>query len=152
MVYVHYISTHVPSSSPPRAPLVPHRGLARCSPWPRLRRWACGNGPATTALVTPARRRHLPSDASDRRRSWSMTPGVRPAVTLVYSARHDGGGGRTANPHPRPHPRLHCQMPPPWQLHCMVGHQVPGGEGKRAPGWGQRRPRMGKTSPRILQR
>ncbi len=152
MMYVHYISTHVLSSTPPQSPLAPRHCVARCSLRPRPRQWTLGSGPATTALITPARRRRLPSHASDQRRSWSVTPGVRPAVTLAYSARHNGGGGRAANPPPRPRPQLHCPAPPPWQPHRTVGRQIPGGAGEHAPGRGRRRPRMGKTLPRIWRR
>jgi hypothetical protein len=53
-----------------------------------------------TALIMPVRHRWLPSHASDRCRSWSVTPIVWPAVTLAYSPRHDGGGGRAAKPVP----------------------------------------------------
>ncbi len=146
MMYVHYISMVLTRSPAPR------HGLARFPPRPLPRRWAFGGGPATTALITPARRWRLPSHASDRRRSWSVTPGVRPAGMLAYSARHDGGGGRAANPRPQPCPRLRCPAPPPWRPHRTVGCQVPGGAGKRAPGRGRRRPRMGKTLPRIRRR
>ncbi len=83
-------------------PPVPPRGLARCPPRPQPQHWACSGGPATTALITPARRRQLPSHASNRRMSWSVTPGVRPAVMLAYSARHDCGGSRAAKPPPPP--------------------------------------------------
>jgi hypothetical protein len=141
-----------PIIHPTMRPPAPRHGLARCSPRPRPRRWAFGGGPATTALITPARHLPLPSHASDRRRSWSVTPGVLPAVTLAYSARHDGGGDCAANPRPRPRPRLSCPAPPPWRPHCTVGRQVPGGAGERAPGRGRRRPRMGKTLPRIWRR
>ncbi len=148
-------SLHVysrPIIHPTTRPPAPRHGLARCSPQPRPRRWAFGGGTATTALITPARRQHLPSHASDRRRSWSVTPGIRPAVMLAYSSRHDGGGSHAANPGPRPRPRLCCPAPPPWQPHRTVGRQVPGGTGERAPRRGRRRPRMGKTSPCIRRR
>ncbi len=79
----------------------------------------------------------MPSCASDRRRSWSVTTGVLTAVTLVYSAWHDCGGGRTANPRPRPRPRLRYPAPAPWQTHRTVGCQVPGGADKCAPGQGR---------------
>jgi hypothetical protein len=39
-----------------------------------------------TVLIMPARRRRLPSHASDQRMSWSVTPGIRPAVTLACPA------------------------------------------------------------------
>ncbi len=94
----------------------------------------------------------MPSYASDRRRSWSVTSGVRPAVTLAYSARHDVGGGRAANPRPRPRPRLRCLAPPPWRPHRTVGRQIPGGAGERAPGWGRLRPASGGVDHRPCSR
>ncbi len=121
-------------------------------PQPRPRQWAFGGGPATTALITPARHQHLPSHASDRCRSWSATPGIWPAVTLAFSARHNGGGSRAGNPHPRSRPRLCCPALPPWRPHRTVGRQVLGNAGEHAPGWERRRPRMGKTLPHIKWR
>jgi hypothetical protein len=81
----------------------------RCSPQPQPQQWACSGRPATTSLITPARRRWLSSHASNQCRSWSMTPGIRLAVTLVYSARHNGGGGhapKPASPSLPPYPLL----------------------------------------------
>jgi hypothetical protein len=85
-------------------PPAPRHGPARCFPRLRPGQWACSGGPAMTVFITPARRRQLPSHASDRRRSWSVTPGIRPAVTLAYSARNDGGGSRAAKPTSPPPP------------------------------------------------
>ncbi len=136
---------------PTTCPPTPRHGLARCSPRLRPRQWACSSGPVMKALIRPTRRRRFPSHAFDWRRSWSVTPGVRPAVTLVYSARHNGGSSRSANPRPCPRPQLRCPGLPPWQPHRTVGHQVLGGTGKHAPGWGRWRPRMGKTLPHIEQ-
>jgi hypothetical protein len=125
-------------------PPAPRRGLAICPPRPRLRRWACGGGPATIALITPARRRRLPSHASDRRRSWSVTPGVRPAVTLAYSARHDCGGGRAAKPAPPPPP----PPSPPTLLPGAAPLATPPHGGPPGPGRRRRaRPWMGTTAP-----
>jgi hypothetical protein len=119
-------------------PPVPRRGLARCPPQPRPRRWACGGGPATTALITPARRRQLSSHASDRRMSWSVTHGVRPVVTLAYSARHDHGGGCVVKPPP----------PPPNQLPGAAPLATPPHGGPLDPGrCRQARPWMGTTAP-----
>jgi hypothetical protein len=153
-LYYDVRSLHIysrPIIHPTMRPPAPRCGLARCSPRPQLQPWACGGRPATTALITPARRRRLPSHASDRRRSWSVTPSVWPAVMLA-SARHNGGGGCAVNPHFRPRPQLRCLVPPPWQPHCTVGRQVPGSPGKHAPGQGRRHPQMGKTLPRIWRR
>jgi hypothetical protein len=147
MVYDHSKRTHIPY--PTTRPPAPRRSLARCSPRPRPRRWACSGGLAMTALITSARCRCLPSHASDQHRSWSVTPGIRPAVTLAYSATHDGGGGCSVNPRPHPCPQLHCPAPSPWRSHRTVGCQVLGGAGKRAHEQGRRHPRMGKTLPRI---
>ncbi len=139
--YYTWLGIHVPSSTPPRAPRpAPRRGLARCSPRPRPRRWACGGGPARTALITPARHRRLPSHASDRRRSWSLSLGVRPAVTLAYSARHDGGGGRAAKPATPP--------PPPTPLPGAAPLADPPHVGPQGPGRRRRaRPRTGTMAP-----
>ncbi len=134
-----------PIIHPTMRPPAPRHGLARCSPWPRPQQWAFGSGTATTALITPARRQRLLSHASDRRRSWSVTPGIQPALTLAYSIRHNDGGGRAANLPPHPRPQLCCPAPPPWQPHRMVDLQVPGGTGESAPRWGQRRLQIGKT-------
>jgi hypothetical protein len=121
-------------------PLAPRRGPARCSPRPRPRQWACGGGPAMTVLITPARRRRLPSHASDRRRSWSVTPGVRPAVTLAYSARHNGGDGRAAKPASPP--------PPLTSLPSATPLVTPPHGGPPGPGWRRRAcPWMGTTAP-----
>jgi hypothetical protein len=121
-------------------PPAPRRGLARCPPQSRLQQWACGGGPATTALITHAGRRRLPSHASNWCRSWSMTPGVRPAVTLAYSARHDGGGGRAAKSAPAP--------PPPTPLIGAAPLAIPLHGGPPGPGRRQgSRPRTETTAP-----
>ncbi len=128
---------------PLEAVVVPYHAPPGATPWPsempprpRPRRWACGGGPATTAIITPARRRRLPSHASDRRRSWSVTPGVRPAVTLAYSARHDGGAAKPAPPPPSltPLPGAAPLTTPP--------HGEPPGPGRRR----RARPRTGTTA------
>jgi hypothetical protein len=111
------VLTYLDTTPPPQPQPPPITTATRLSldhappgatPWPSEMpppaTWACGGGPATTALITSARRRRLPSHASDRRMSWCVTPSVRPAVTLAYSARHDGGGGRAAKPAPPPPP------------------------------------------------
>ncbi len=123
-------------------PPAPRCGLARCSPRPRPQRWACGGRLATTALITLPWSRRLPSHASDRRRSWSVTPGVQLAVTLAYSARHNGGGGRATKPAPPP--------PPPTPLPgatplATTPHGGPPGPGRRR----QARPRIGTTAPPV---
>jgi hypothetical protein len=132
---------------------------ARCSPRPRPRRWAFGSGPATTALITPASRRRLPSHASDRRRSWSVTPGVRPAVTLAYSARHDVGGGRAANPRPRPRPNSAARRHPlgdptaRWAARSWAAPaSAPPDGDDGAPGWGRLRPASGGVDHRPYSR
>jgi hypothetical protein len=138
----------VRDSSTPRGgwckkhPLAPHRGLARCSPRPRPRRWACDDGLATTALITPTRHRWLPSYAYDWCRSWSVTPSIRPAVMLAYSARRNGGGGHAAKPAPPPPP------PPPTLLPGATPLATPPHGGPPGPGWRRRaRPRTGTTAP-----
>jgi hypothetical protein len=65
-----------------------------------LRQWAGNNSLA----IAPVRHRRLPSHASDRRRSWSMAPGVQLVVTRAYSAWHNGSGGGAAHPTPAPAP------------------------------------------------
>ncbi len=132
-------------------PPAPCCGLASCSPRPRPQQWACGGGLATTALITPMRHWCLPSQASYRCRSWSVTPGVRPAVTLVYSSQNNGGSGHATKPMPLPPP------PPPTPLTETAplansphgGPPGPGQRGKRAPGQGRWCPWTGKTLPRT---
>jgi len=101
----------------------------------------------------------LPSHASDRCRSWSVTPGVRLAVTLAYSARHDGGGSRALNPHPRPRPHAPAPAPAPDSAarRCPLGDptarwtarfqavpaRVPPDWDDGAPGWGRLSPASG---------
>jgi hypothetical protein len=127
-------------------PPAPHRGLARCSPPPRLRQgWACNDGLAMTALITPARRRRLPSHASDWRRFWSVTPGIRPAMTVAYSTQHNGSGSRAAKPAPLPLPPTPLPGGTPFAIPL---HGGPQGSRRRR----QARPRTGKTSPRIRWR
>jgi hypothetical protein len=133
-------------------PPAPRRVLARCHPRPRPRRWACGGGPATAALITPARRRRLPSHASDRRRSWSVTPGVRPAVTLALPPGTMAAAAAPRNPRPRPGPRISCPVPPPSRPHRTSGRKVPGGAGERAPGRGRLRPASGGIDHRPCSR
>ncbi len=138
---ITWLGIHVPSSTPPRAPRpAPCRGLARCSPRPRPQRWACSGGPARTDLITPARHRRLPSHASDRRRSWSLSSGVRPEVTLAYSARHDGGGSRAAKPAPLPKPPTPLPGAAPLADPPYVGPQGPGQSQQACP-------RTGTTAP-----
>jgi hypothetical protein len=81
---------------------VPRRGLALCPPQQQPQLWARCGGLAMRALIKPARRQRLPSHTSNRGRSWSVTPDVRPAVMLAYSAWHDGSGGRATKPAPPP--------------------------------------------------
>ncbi len=107
-------------------PPAPHRGLARCPPPPQPQQWACGSGPATTALITSARCQRLPSHASDQRMSWSVTPSIQPAVMLAYSARHDCSGGRAAKPVPPP--------PPPTSLTVATPLATPPHSGPSGPG------------------
>jgi hypothetical protein len=121
-------------------PPAPRSGLARCSPRPLPGQWACSGGPTMTALITPARCRQLPSHASDWRRSLSVTPGVRPAVTLVYSTRQNGSGGCATKPTPPP--------PPPTPLPSAPPLATPPHGGPPGPGWRrQARPRTGTTAP-----
>ncbi len=79
--------------------------------------------------------------------SWSVTPGVRPAVTLAYSARHDCGGGRVAKPASSPPPPTPLPGAASWRPQRTVGRQVPGGAGERALGRGRRRPGRGRLCP-----
>jgi hypothetical protein len=102
----------------------------------------------------PARHRQFSSHASDRHRSWSVTPGIWPAVTLAYAAWQDGGSGHAAKPVPPPPPLpltllpcaasfatpLHGGMPDPKQRQCsrppwlsMTGTARGGGEGEDTP-------------------
>jgi hypothetical protein len=134
------ISSDLSSTPPCALRPAPRRGLARCSPRPQPQRWACSGGPARTALITPARHRRLPSHASDRRRSWSLSPGVWPAVTLAYSTRHNGGGGRAAKPAPPPLPPTQLPGAAPLADPPLIGLQG-SGLGRRA------RPRTGTTAP-----
>jgi hypothetical protein len=69
-----------------------------------------------------------------------MSPGIRPAVTLGYSARHDGGGGRATKPAPPP------LSPTPLPGAAPLATPPHGG----LPGPGRRRqvrPQMGTTAP-----
>jgi hypothetical protein len=131
-------------------PPAPCRGLARCPTRPRLRHWASGGGLARAALITPSRRRWLPSHASDRRMSWSMIPGVRLVVKLAYSAWQDCGGGLAAKPPPPPLTLLPGAAPLATPPHG--GLPVPERRRQLAPGWGRRHPRTGKTLLRIRRR
>jgi hypothetical protein len=91
----------------------------------------------------PARCHHLQSHASDRCRSWSVTPSVRPAVTLA-STRHDGGGAalRTRVPAPAPDSSARrCPLGNPtaqWAARSRaVPVSVPPDKDDGAPGWGR---------------
>ncbi len=89
----------------------------------------------------PARRRRFPSHASDRHRPWSVSSGVRPAVTLAYSAIHDDGGC-AAKPAPPPPP------PPPTPLPGAAPLVTPPHGGPPGPGRRRRAcPRTGTTAP-----
>jgi hypothetical protein len=69
-----------------------------------------------------------------------MTPGIRPAVMLAYSARRNGGGGCTAKPTTLPLP--------PAPLPGAAPLATPPHGGLQAPGWRrQARPRTGTTVP-----
>jgi hypothetical protein len=92
-------------------------------------------------------RRRLPSHATDRRRSWSVTAGVRPAVMQAYPSRHDGGGVRARKPVPPPPP------PPPTPPPGTTPPATPPRVGPPGPGRRRRvRHRTGTTAPRIQRR
>ncbi len=82
----------------------------------------------------------MPSHSSERRRSWSVTPGIWPAVMLAYSAQHDCSGGRTMNPAPQPLPPT--PMPSATSLATPPHGGTPGPRWRR-----QARPWMGTTVP-----
>jgi hypothetical protein len=121
-----------PGATPWRSDMLPLATTATTG----MRRWAAHDSSA----VMPARRRRLSSHASDRRRSWSAAPGVRPAVTLAYSAWHDGGGGRASKPAPPP--------PPSTPLPCAAPSATPQHGGPPGPGRRRRAcPRTGMMAP-----
>ncbi len=103
--FITYLLTshHPPHHVPPGAMLWPSEILPPATTATMgLRWWAGDNSPCHA--VMPARHQQLLSHASDHRRSWSVTPGVRLAVTLAYFARHNGGSGRAAKSVPAPPP------------------------------------------------
>jgi hypothetical protein len=96
--------------------------------------------------ITTMRHRWLPSHTSNQRRPWSMTPGVRPAVTWAYSDWHYGSGGHAAKPTTLPlflPPTLPPDATPPA---TPLRGGPPGSRQRR-----QARPWTGKTVPRIRQ-
>jgi hypothetical protein len=106
-------------------------------------RWQAGNN---SPAIMPARRWRLSSHATNRRRSWCVTAGVRPAVMRVYSARHDGGGVHATKPVP-PTPPMPL-TPPPGTWHHPSGDPTAH--------WAARLPASvppdGTTAPRIQWR
>jgi hypothetical protein len=121
------------------------------TPWPS----EVSPPPATTATMglrrqagddSPYRAREVPAVAEPRLRPaqvlGSMTPGVRPAVTLAFSARHDGGGGRAAKPAPPPPSPSPTPLPGAAPL-ATPPHGGPPGPGRRR----RARPRTGTTAP-----
>ncbi len=81
----------------------------------------------------PVRCRWLPSHASDRCRSWSVTPRIRLAVTLAYSAQHNGGGGRAVKPAPLPPPPTLLLGATPLATPLHSGPPGPGQRGQACP-------------------
>ncbi len=88
---LHLLLLQPPYSQRTVCSRVPCCGLARCPPWPRPQRQACSGKLARTAQPSHPQgaggcRAMPPSHATNQRRSWSVTAGVRPAVMWAYSA------------------------------------------------------------------
>ncbi len=83
-------------------PRAPCRGLSRCSiPMATTAMKSLWRQAHNDSLaITPTRHWQLLSHASDRRRSWFVTPGIWPVVTWAYSTWHNGGGSHAAKPPP----------------------------------------------------